>query len=178
LKHSYNGCLCGMGLGIFLSGDWYLKLVAILIVSFISIILSVSLENFFVQHHNVAPLTFPFNFATIIFLLGAYKFSYFDIQMNTPTIVSKASSDVTFDSIDFVLCILRGIGQVFLADNPASGGLILIGILFCSRISGLFAVIGSLVGASVAYGLGVDPTQIVNGLWGYNAVLGASNNEK
>lgn len=77
----------------------------------------------------------------------------------------------TYDGLQLFLCIFRGVGQVFLADNLWSGVVILIGLGFCSRISACFAFLGSFLGMTVALALGAPLPEIQDGLWGYNAVL-------
>ena len=42
-----------------------------------------------------------------------------------------------------------------------------------SRIAAAFAFIGSIVGIAMAYMLGADYQEIIQGLWGYNPALGA-----
>jgi urea transporter len=49
--------------------------------------------------------------------------------------------------------------------------IIWIGIFVCSRISAAFALIGSILGVMVAFGLGANVNDIEFGLWGYNGYL-------
>jgi urea transporter len=48
------------------------------------------------------------------------------------------------------------------------GVLILLGIIFYSRIAGCLAVFGSVIGIIFAVVIGIDRTSIYNGGWGYN----------
>lgn len=52
-----------------------------------------------------------------------------------------------------------------------SGVFIFIGILFCSRISAMFSLVGSIIGLCCAYAWGVSIEEAMMGLWGYNSVL-------
>jgi urea transporter len=66
----------------------------------------------------------------------------------------------------------RGIAEVFFQNNLVTGIIFLIAILVNSRISALFAALGSIVGMLTALLLlGVDGNAVYNGLYGFNAVL-------
>lgn len=60
---------------------------------------------------------------------------------------------------------------MFLANDIVSGILVLLGILFCSRISALAAFAGSAIGAGVAALVGCDRGAIENGMYGFNPSL-------
>ena len=66
---------------------------------------------------------------------------------------------------------IRGVGQVFLANNIVSGVLVLVAIAVCSRISALAAFIGSAVGAGTAALVGSPADAIENGMFGFNSSL-------
>jgi urea transporter len=50
-----------------------------------------------------------------------------------------------------------------------SGAVMLVGIVLCSRISAIFAVVGSTLGILVSYAIGASTGEATFGLWGYNA---------
>lgn len=76
----------------------------------------------------------------------------------------------------FVDINLRGIGQVMFQDNPLSGALFLLAIVWGSFAAGVpevaFGGVAAVVVATLtAQWLRVDPTSLRAGLYGYNAVL-------
>jgi hypothetical protein len=67
--------------------------------------------------------------------------------------------------------LFRGVGEVRFEDNLLTGVIFLIAILVNSRLSALFAVLGSAVALLTALALGADGFTIYHGLYGFNAVL-------
>lgn len=74
---------------------------------------------------------------------------------------------------EILLASLRGVSQVFLIDNAATGALILFGVALYSRIAAVAALLGSFLALGVGFGLGVSRAEIFSGLMGYNSVLTA-----
>ncbi len=87
-------------------------------------------------------------------------------------LVSVAANPLTAEA--FFTGSIRGVGQVFLANNIISCVLVLVSIMLCSRISAVAAFVGSLVGAAVAALVGVDAASIEEGLYGFNSSLTAT----
>lgn len=68
--------------------------------------------------------------------------------------------------------LARGVGQIFLLDNPWAGLVIILGMLIASPYAAMWAVIGSAIGGGVA--LLADQVQAAwLGLYGFNAALAA-----
>ena len=67
--------------------------------------------------------------------------------------------------------LFRGVGEVMFEDNLLTGVIFLVAILVNSRISALFAVLGSAVALLTALALGANGFLIYHGLYGFNAVL-------
>jgi len=63
--------------------------------------------------------------------------------------------------------------QVYLADNTATGIIMIVGMCVCSPIAAVAATLGSFIGILTGVAVGADPAAIYFGLWGYNSVLGA-----
>lgn len=72
---------------------------------------------------------------------------------------------------DFVDSVLRGVGQVFLQNNPLTGALFLAGIFVSSYVAGLFALLGAAVSTATGVVAGVVPSAIRQGLYGFNGTL-------
>ncbi len=109
------------------------------------------------------PFTFPFNFATLTFLLAMGNLN---VGGNEGFIEAGSIS-----AAEFFAGSIRGVGQVFLANNILSGVLVLVAISICSRTSALAAFIGSAVGAGVAVLAGNSIEAIENGMFGFNPSL-------
>lgn len=75
--------------------------------------------------------------------------------------------------VAFAEWVLRGVGQVFLQNNPLTGALFLCGIFLSSRTAGLYAVVGTVVATGTAMLLGVPRRSLVQGLFGFNGTLTA-----
>jgi len=113
------------------------------------------------------PFTLPFNISTLAFLLVMKQITRNEV--NEEPLVSVTATPLTAKA--FFAGSIRGVGQVFLANNIISGVLVLVGIMLCSRISAVAAFVGSLVGTAVAALVGEDAASIENGLYGFNSSL-------
>ncbi|HDS1736931.1 urea transporter [Pseudomonas sp. BP8] len=71
-----------------------------------------------------------------------------------------------------VQALARGLGQIFLLDQPLAGVLIAIGLFICNRYAAFWALLGSAIGGSVALLAGEAQTAWM-GLLGFNAALAA-----
>lgn len=76
-------------------------------------------------------------------------------------------------TVSFCEWVLRGVGQVFLQNNPLTGALFLVGIFLSSWVAGLFALLGAVVSTGTALALGVPRKSVSQGLYGFNGVLTA-----
>jgi urea transporter len=86
---------------------------------------------------------------------------------------TSATTTLNYTGTGFLAGTAAGVGQVMLASSPWSGGIMIIGIAFCSPIAALLAVLGSAVGAATAMGLGVDAAAVHAGIHGCNPALTA-----
>lgn len=72
---------------------------------------------------------------------------------------------------NFAASLLRGIGQIMLQENAATGLLFLIGIFYGSLYMGLAAVIAASCGTTVAYFFKKTHDNVQSGLYGFSAAL-------
>lgn len=122
------------------------------------------LPNIYIQ---TPPFTLPFNISTLVFLMAMKQMTRNEVDQEP--LVSVAATPLTARA--FFAGSIRGVGQVFLANNIISGVLVLKAIMLCSRISAVAAFVGSLVGAGVAALVGEDAAAIENGMYGFNSSL-------
>jgi urea transporter len=178
----FNGILVGAGLALFLGPEWDgLAMLWIVLVAAFSTILMATLAAVF-QTWNVPPFTLPFNFATLIFLVAGLQLA--NAQLNP--LIAPAEPQSLGDNVEKTLrsvaegasandiegwanAVIRGIGQLFFANDVVSGILILVGIAVASRIACAFAILGSLLGMLTGLALGANGVAIWNGLWGFNS---------
>lgn len=180
----YNGILTGIGLAVFLKWSPTLP-VYIVVASILSSLVMMSLVNM-LGSHNIPALTAPFVLTTWLFLLAAFLLSRLVPAQTMLPALLKPGAVVQTDlrplpaslmgagatPLNFVEAFFRGIGNVFFQDNLLTGVIFLVAILINSRISGLFAALGSLVGLlSAHFLLGGDGNWVYHGLYGFNAVL-------
>lgn len=71
----------------------------------------------------------------------------------------------------FIMILLRGLGQIMLQENAATGVLFLIGIFYGSPIMGIAAILAVCCGTLTAKILGYDKADIEKGLYGFSAAL-------
>ena len=178
----FNGILVGAGLSLFLAPDWDgLVIVWIIVVAGFSTILMATLATVF-QVWNVPPYTLPFNFATLIFLVAGLQLANAQVGPlvlpaevqalgnNVETALRSVSRPRPHNDIEgWANAIMRGIGQLFFANDIVAGILIIAGIAVASRIAAVFALIGSAVGMLTGLALGASGVAIYNGLWGFNS---------
>lgn len=182
----YNGILTGIGLALFLRGDGYL-IGYIVIAAVLSTVVMMGLINL-MGGREMPALTAPFVVATWLFLFAVLLFGR--LQASTliqPTLLNPHVSVQTalrplpmeltgagYTIPNLLEAFFRGVGQVFFQDNLVTGIIFLIAILVNSRISALFAALGSLIGLLAALFLfGGNGYWVYHGLYGFNAVLSA-----
>jgi urea transporter len=74
-------------------------------------------------------------------------------------------------NLEIIPALSRGIGQVMFQENIFTGIILFIGILVCSRISALYALLGTGIGVVVAFMCSFPLSMITAGLFGFNGVL-------
>jgi urea transporter len=159
--------------------------VYIVIAAVLSAVVMMALANF-MGNWDMPALTAPFVLTAWLFLFGVFLFSYLQpsvlvqpalpnprvpvLPILRPLPLTLAGAGVT--PLNLAHAFFRGIGEVFFQDNLWTGVIFLIAILVNSRISALFAALGSLVGMLTALFLfGGNGFLVYHGLYGFNAVL-------
>jgi len=171
----FNGVLAGIALPFYLTFDLTL-LVYVIINGAFSTIIMASLMRF-LSKWGVPALTAPFVLGTWLMLFGVYKFAAMTpgalIAPVVPVVpdVHATAALGNFSAEALFEGVTKGIGEVMFQDNMVTGIIFVVAILVNSRISALFAVVGSLVGLVTGLLLGVGETPLRLGLYGYNSVL-------
>jgi urea transporter len=169
--YGFNGTLVGIAFPFFVKTN--VLLVAYIIVgAAVSTVIMAALMNF-LGHWDVPVLTAPFVFTTWIFLFALWAFS---ALQGTKFLPAPGLPHALVISIPPSLGtlwpgLLEGVGEVMFQVHWIAGLIFLIGILVNSRISFVFALVGSLVGLIVGVVLGGDPSMLSAGLYGFNSVL-------
>ena len=169
----YNSILCGLAVETFKGsknhGGYDASiLITTSVVSTLSVAFFVALAKILAPYKS-PPLTFPFNAATITFLVAVNMMTGNE-QPATSDFNDHPSQNLIGIS-EFFTGVLRGIGQVYLANSAVSSACILIGIALCSRYLALAAFVGSLLGTGFSVLTGADNIMIEQGLYGYNSSL-------
>lgn len=179
--YGFNGTLAGAAMAIFLVPSWKAGFIGSVIGLAIMASITMAALAALLGAVELPALTLPFNFVTIPYLwatsavIGIERAPILEAlplaEMVEPTLRLLPEGPALPAAAAILELGLRGVGQLFLADDAISGLLILIGIVVCSRIAGIVAIVGSLVGGSVGLLLGADGFAIAHGWWGYNAYV-------
>ncbi|MBI6926321.1 urea transporter [Pseudomonas putida] len=104
-------------------------------------------------------------------LLVAYTAPFVLLGWGTLLFVQTVTVPAVVEA-DLASALARGVGQIFLLDQPLAGLLIIVGLLIANPYACFWAVIGSAAGAGLALLVGDAPSAWM-GLYGFNAALAA-----
>lgn len=168
----FNGTLAGIALPFFFTYEPNMLAYVVLNGAFTTIIMSALLN--FLGRWGVPALTAPFVLATWILMFCVYKFALFQpgalIVPALPSLAGLADLGAVTGGT-FWEGICKGVGEVMFQDNIITGIVFVVAIFVNSRISALFAVIGSLVGMLAALVMQSPEAPVRLGLYGFNSVL-------
>lgn len=103
-------------------------------------------------------------------LLVAYTAPF--VLLGWVTLLIATPAPAGFVEADPLYALARGVGQIFLLDQPLAGLLIMVGMFIANPYAALWAVLGSAIGGGLA--LLTDQAQAAwLGLYGFNAALAA-----
>ena len=155
-NYGFNGVLVGIA-SIFFLG---LNMPSILLLTIGSILSTLIMKK--LSGKKLPPLTAPFVISTWIILIVAIVLKLF---------VPTATLFTSNNQFQLVQSASYGFGQVMFQGNIVTGILFIIGLFVSSWTVGLFALFGSLFGATLALVFKL-PIDLINvGLFGFNAVL-------
>jgi urea transporter len=138
---------------------------------------------YFRMSEGLAPFcaTFPFNIASIVFLIAGNGVAFSTLNFNGSVIrvdpLSMIGSNAVTSATNLThveaiaLAIPNGFGQVFFVDIWPLGLIMLLSCGLHSPMLMVYASLGSLSGALFAWAFDAKITAIATGLWGFNPVL-------
>lgn len=154
--YGYNGALVGLAIVCFF-GLNISSAIALVFGSILSSIIRKVMSTW-----KLPPYTAPFIVSTWIVMFFLVTFRIVPLQAAS---LSDASN------LKIITAVSKGIGQVMFQENMISGIIVFIGILVSSRISAFYVLLGSLIGAIIAFLFSLPLTMINVGLFGFNGVL-------
>jgi len=154
--YGYNSALVGLAIVYFFGFN-----IPSVIALFLGSILS-SMMRKVMSTWKLPPYTAPFIISTWIVMFFIVTFKIVPLQAAP---LSNASN------LEIIPAVSKGIGQVMFQENIISGIIVFVGILVISRISALYALLGSSLGVIVSSAFSFPLNMINIGLFGFNAVL-------
>lgn len=169
----FNGALVAVALLYFLDPDILAWGYVVLAAACTTIIMAALLN--FLGTWNIPVLTAPFVFTTLLFVLACARFGrlYSTEILPTAGLPKAATVEGVVTASTLVEGLFNGIAQVFFQGNAITGLFFVVGLLISSRVAGGVALLGSLVGLFVAWGMGAAEPAIRSGAFGFNCVLTA-----
>lgn len=154
--YGYNGALVGLATVYFFGFN-----VPAIISLFFGAVLS-SIIMHFMTKRKLPPFTAPFIISTWILMAIILTLNIMPLQ---------AAQSSNAGNLEIIPALSRGIGQVMFQENIITGIILFIGILVCSRISAVYALLGTGTGVIVACVCSFPLSMITAGLFGFNGVL-------
>lgn len=124
---------------------------------------------------KIPPLTAPFVFTSLGVFLATARFGRLESTGLLPTAGLPSAIEVqgVVTTSTVIEGLFSGIAQVFFQASAVTGAIFVLGLLVSSRPAGVAAVLGSLAGLLVAWGMGAAEPAIRSGAFGFNSVLTA-----
>lgn len=122
---------------------------------------------------SIPAATSPFILISWVFLVMIHTF---DSNAPDPALPAASMQSAVIDlgalSLEtWFTTLTRNIGQVIFTDNALAGGMLLAGIAVATLRGALMMIGGAFIGIVVPALLGVHPSAIESGLYGFNPVL-------
>ena len=154
--YGYNSALVGLAI-IYFFGFNVSSIIAVIIGAVLSTIVMRSIRK-----TSAPAYTAPFIISTWILIVIILKFHIIQLKtIQTPTA----------DNLEIISAFFNGIGQVMFQENVITGIIFLIGLIVYSRISTLYAVVGTATGIAIGFIFSFPINMLNMGLFGFNGVL-------
>ena len=154
--YGYNGALVGLATVYFFG----FSMPSVIALFFGAIVSSIIMHCMIKR--KFPPFTAPFIISTWIVMA---------IVLTLKIMPLKATQLPNASNVEIIPALSRGIGQVMFQENIITGIILFIGILVCSRISALYALLGTGIGVVVSFMCSFPLSMITAGLFGFNGVL-------
>ena len=154
--YGYNGALVGLATVYFFG----FSMPSVIALFFGAIVSSIIMHCMIKR--KFPPFTAPFIISTWIVMA---------IVLTLKIMPLKATQLPNASNVEIIPALSRGIGQVMFQENIFTGIILFIGILVCSRISALYALLGTGIGVVVSFMCSFPLSMITAGLFGFNGVL-------
>lgn len=169
--YGFNGALVAIALLYFLQPD-ALTWACLIFAAICSTIVMAALTSL-LEVWKLPALTAPFVFTSFTFFLAIARFgrlasTHLLPTAGLPTAVS-VEGVVTWTTV--VEGLFKGVAQVFFQGNLLTGIIFAAGLFVATRMAFATALIGSLIGLLVAWGMGAAEPAIRAGAFGFNSVL-------
>lgn len=163
----FNGALVGIALLCFLAPVPLTWACVVLAASFSTVLMAAFGRS------GLPALTAPFVFVSLTFFLSAARFGRLETTGQLPIagLPVKAGVEGVVTVGTLWEGLFTGVGQVFFQGSMLSGVLFLAGLFASSWRAGTAALVGSLAGMLVAWGMGAAEPAIRAGAFGFNGVL-------
>lgn len=169
----FNGCLVGIALLYFLEPGAVTWLCVVLAAVCSTVVMAAMLVAF--DARNVPPLTTPFVFVSLCTFLTTARFGRLQPTGLLPTanLPRSAAVEGVVTAATLGEGLVNGIAQIFFQSGLLPGVLFIAGLLVASRGACAAALLGSLTGMLVAWGMGAAESAIRTGVFGFNSALTA-----
>lgn len=165
----FNGILVGCALPTLLHPTIWMWLALILCAAATTWVRQ-GLNNIMGQW-KINSLTFPFVLCCWFFLLAAVDMDY----MSAKDSIHHTHHHIVHASgfVEAILCLFRGVSQVFLIDSWITGAIFIVALGVCSCRAAIWAAVGSALGSVTAMVMGAPMSDIAQGLYGFSPTLTA-----
>lgn len=173
--YGFNGLLIGAAFASFgVVSDELIQQLSWCLMTLVSAALSTwlmgAIDPWWSRKLSAPLLTFPF---IVVTYLAIAILQIVPQELLAFSLTSTADPEGVVGWSDWAISHLSGFGEIFLADEPLPGLLILMALLLYSPTGVAIGLLGATTGSSIAIALGASPHAIGSGLWGYNAILTA-----
>ncbi len=132
------------------------------IAAFLGSVLSVLITNVMRRRWKLPTFTAPFIISAWVVMAVLLIFRIIPLQTSPLPNAGK---------LEIIPALSIGVGQVMFLEDVISGIILLVGILVSSRISALYALLGTGIGVVVAFVCSFPLSMINIGLFGFNGIL-------
>jgi len=169
----FNGALAAVALALFFEPGSLVWVYAVFAAACSTILMAAVVR--LAETWKIPALTAPFVVTTLCFVMASARFSGLDPTSVLPVaaLPAPAAAGGAVTSHAVVEGVLTGLAQVFFQGSAVAGLILAAGLLINSRTAFVAAILGSLGGLLVAWGLGAAEPSIRSGLFGFNSALTA-----